>query len=113
MRNLSPVSPPPGPGPVPSASHVTTHVEKAGGFGGLTLSSPTLGGTLQSVLTGTATTFDTTAAAAAVGQDDLTTMRWYRIVAPAEPGVSVIAERCVVVWSRPDVNPASRARSTT
>ena len=76
MRNLSPVSPPPGPGPVPSVSHVTTHVENAGGFGGLALSSPTLGGTSQTVLTGTATTLDTIATAEAVGHEDLTTMRW-------------------------------------
>ena len=59
MRNLSPVSPPPGPAPVPSVSQVTTHVEKAGGFGGFAWSSPTEGGTSQTLFTGTATTFDT------------------------------------------------------
>ena len=40
-------------------------------------------------------------------------MRWYRILALAGAGGSVIAERCVVVWSSDDENEGSRARSTT
>ena len=55
---------------------MTTHVEKAGGFGGFAPSSPTEGGTSQTLFTGTETTFDAVAGAEAVGHEDLTTMRW-------------------------------------
>ena len=55
---------------------MTTHVEKAGGFGGFTPSSPTDGGTSQTPFTGMETTFETIATAEAVGHEVLTTMRW-------------------------------------
>jgi len=92
---------------------VTTHVEYAGGFAGSTRSSPTESGASHVLLTGTATTLDTMAAGEAVGQDDLTTIRWYRTLALAAPGVRVIADRSVTVWSTPDAKFASWERSTT
>ncbi len=55
---------------------VTTHVEYAGGFTGSTCSSPTERGASHVLFTGTATTLEMMAANEAVGQDDLTTIRW-------------------------------------
>jgi hypothetical protein len=59
---------------VPSVLHETTHVENAGGFSGDAESKPTEGGTSHVVLTGTARSFETTAAN--VGQGVETTTRW-------------------------------------
>ena len=59
---------------MPSVLHETTHVEKAGGFSGDAERRPTEGGTSHVVFTGTARTFETTAAN--VGQGADTTMRW-------------------------------------
>jgi hypothetical protein len=54
--------------------HEITHVENAGGFSGDAVNAPTVDGTGQTELTGTARTFDTIAAN--VGHEDGTTTRW-------------------------------------
>ena len=61
-RNFRFATPTPGPGPVPSVFQETTQVENAGGFSGDAVRAPTEGGTSQVVFTGTARTFETTAA---------------------------------------------------
>jgi hypothetical protein len=69
--------------------HEITHVEKAGGFSGDAVRAPTVGGTGQTVLTGTARTLDQIAAN--VGHEEGTLTRWYRVVAPAGAAANVHA----------------------